>query len=176
MSKKFRNAEGTISAFSIFTGTKRDKHMKKVLTLILTIWILSIPIKAEAQRNPLNQFKGKNRIVLIKVDNFNSIDYQKQRELYLKDLMGLDTRDLTFVGVGVDRAEFWTMSNVQLSKDECQWLRNEFLGGSSQVLVGKDGTVKSRTSSAFTLDELYRTIDSMPMRKNEMSRQGGNEE
>lgn len=42
---------------------------------------------------------------------------------------------------------------------------------SSAVLVGKDGGVKLRSGTAFSADELFATIDAMPMRNLEIRQQ-----
>jgi hypothetical protein len=45
-------------------------------------------------------------------------------------------------------------------------------GGSTFILVGKDGTVKLRRPSV-RLSNLFEVVDAMPMRRAEMRRQRG---
>lgn len=40
------------------------------------------------------------------------------------------------------------------------------------ILFGKDGGEKMRSNEPVSLEKLYRTIDAMPMRQNEMKQQG----
>jgi hypothetical protein len=40
--------------------------------------------------------------------------------------------------------------------------------GFTYLLIGKDGGVKARAREAVPLDEVFRQIDSMPMRQQEM--------
>ncbi len=43
------------------------------------------------------------------------------------------------------------------------------------VLIGKDGGVKYRSQQATETRDIFSTIDAMPMRQNEMRRQGKQE-
>jgi len=46
-------------------------------------------------------------------------------------------------------------------------------GHFTAILVGKDGTVKHRTNTPVTPENLYALIDAMPMRRREMRERGG---
>lgn len=59
-----------------------------------------------------------------------------------------------------------------LSAVEADALRKRFGAGDEDflaVLIGKDGTEKARWDAPIPPDELFRTVDAMPMRQQEMN-------
>jgi hypothetical protein len=65
------------------------------------------------------------------------------------------------------------VGNKLLAEASVARLRNEFRvepGATVFILIGKDGTQKLRKANA-SLDELFRLIDAMPMRRREMEQQ-----
>ena len=65
------------------------------------------------------------------------------------------------------------MQNDSISSDEARRLRKE-LGTDAEskllILIGKDGSIKRRAPLDVDLSEIFRQIDSMPMRRSEMLR------
>ena len=81
----------------------------------------------------------------------------------------VDDRDLVvfeILGVGTSKRD-----GTQLAPHAAASLREQFgvsPNAFSLTLVGKDGGVKLRTNDPVNLEEIFRLIDSMPMRQDEM--------
>ncbi|ARK12387.2 DUF4174 domain-containing protein [Fibrella sp. ES10-3-2-2] len=111
--------------------------------------------------------RWKHRVILVYAQTNGAADLQKQRKLLAEQQKGLAERDFELIiAVGAD-----------LSAADKQYLR----GGDRQLpasarfmtyLIGKDGGVKQRFATPVGPAELFRIVDSMPMRQSEMRRQG----
>ena len=69
-----------------------------------------------------------------------------------------------------------TVKQVTVSPKDAEWLRqiSDCRAKDRYVLIGKDGGVKRRWAEPLNVDDLFQTIDAMPMRQYEMRTRGGN--
>ena len=105
------------------------------------------------------EFKWKNRIILLFADNIKNQQLKEQKKILASDYRGQISRDLiTFT---------FTKNN---HKDE-YFDKYDIKNGFTLILIGKDGGEKMRSSKAVSLDEIFSLIDSMPMRKQEIKEQ-----
>jgi hypothetical protein len=120
---------------------------------------------------PPEAYKWKNRIIIIfakdrdsgfYVEQVNNLD-ENSIEFKERDLVSYHIFDLN--GIGPD--------NQYLEKADLLHLKNHYnfdQGPFKLLLIGKDGTVKLERSEPVTSTEIYRLIDSMPMRQIEIQR------
>lgn len=108
----------------------------------------------------LDVYRGKNRILL--VFGPSPEDPQVQHQL----TSAADNKD--------DLAERDLIVRALPSGDpESAGFRERYgvpAEGFTAILIGKDGTEKLRRSEPILAEELFATIDSMPMRQDEMGR------
>jgi hypothetical protein len=130
--------------------------------------IASTPESLEVRFN-LSDYQWQHRIVLIFAPSERSPAYQQQMQQWTADQDGIRDRDLKLVevlGTGESRADGRPMQPASAER-----LRQQFGVGPEDfvvILVGKDGTEKQRSQSPVEPTMLFRTIDAMPMRQQEM--------
>ncbi|SHK59370.1 DUF4174 domain-containing protein [Hymenobacter psychrotolerans] len=135
----------------------------------LIVSILLAPGALRAQQSSAGQSvaallkasKWQKRVLLLCAPSPNDADLRRQQQLLGPVRAGLDSRDL------VVREVIFS----QLSTPDQQVLARQ-LGvagsGFTVVLVGKDGGVKRRETRPVPPATLFSTIDTMPMRRQEM--------
>ncbi|GAB3993740.1 hypothetical protein GCM10028807_29760 [Spirosoma daeguense] len=110
----------------------------------------------------LSEKKDQRRVLLLYASDKNQPDLVAQQTIFSKVKADLDERELDVVQV----------ENTTLSESDRQFLiRNYKLKPSATFigwLIGKDGGVKQTYQKPVSSAELFRLIDSMPMRKLEM--------
>ncbi len=111
------------------------------------------------------KYKWRNRILVVLSDDVNELN--KQKDILVKFMDGLIDRDLIIFGYKNLEAPFIEDSQVELNsiKEEFSLSQDD-----NVILIGKDGGVKKTWKTHVTSDELFRIIDSMPMRRREMRR------
>ena len=151
--------------------------MKSVISTILIAIFITIgvtDIKAQSSDNfSLEDYKWKNRILLVFSPNTYNSDYRDQMKSLQSFKGGVQERDLE-VFYALDQSSPTTKGQV-LSDDATVNLQNRFDVSSADfavILIGKDGTEKLRTQEALSMEKLFDTIDAMPMRKLEIKNNG----
>lgn len=120
----------------------------------------------------LRSFEWTNRLVLIfPSKKGNAAAAVHQRSQWLGDVDGWLERHLLLIEVGPgDSVTVNGAAHETLKADD---LRRAFAIDPMRftaILVGKDGGEKARSDGAFDNADLYRLIDAMPMRRQEMGR------
>ena len=109
--------------------------------------------------------KWQRRVVLLYAQSADNVDLLAQQRLLEKDRAGLNERDFdVLVALG-----------TSLSDADRRYLRggDRRLASSATFtayLIGKDGGVKQRFTKPVAAAELFKTVDTMPMRQQEMRR------
>lgn len=104
----------------------------------------------------LDAFRWKNRPVLLFAPSPDDPAYVEQSASFIAAAEGLLERDIV------------VLSDTEPREDGA--LRRRFdVQGFEVLLVGKDGGVKLRKQTPISAEELFAEIDSMPMRRREMS-------
>ncbi|WP_019986805.1 DUF4174 domain-containing protein [Rudanella lutea] len=133
----------------------------------LLLFMLLSPMDALPAEPTLRQWlaerQWKNRIVLLYAPSANSPELRQQRQLLSADRPGLDERDLLIREVTADNLSATDQAYLARTLDVPG-------AGFQALLIGKDGGVKLRQSSPFTLKQLFTTIDGMYMRQQEMKK------
>lgn len=134
----------------------------------LTLSVASTPNREKVAFN-LSDHRWQHRIVLIFAPSERSPAYQQQMQQWEAQKEGIHDRDLKLVevlGVGESRVDGQPISPLSADRIRQQFgvAPEEF----AVVLVGKDGTEKQREQAPVDPTVLFRTIDAMPMRQQEM--------
>ncbi len=123
-----------------------------------------------AQSQDLSQYRWEHRLVLILAESPQSAFLQEQLDTLLADRAGLDERKLIIIQATPDQvrmgmAGVWTAGSGIYKSYGSETEKEEVM------LMGLDGGVKLRKQAMLSLEELFDTIDSMPMRQAEMRNQ-----
>jgi len=125
-----------------------------------------------ALASSLDGFRWERRLLLVFAPIRTHPNLIVQRQRLSADRAGLRDRDLTVIEA-VQNVAF--IDNRPTFEVDARTLRAEFGISTVQfavVLIGKDGGEKLRRDDPVTLDELFATIDAMPMRQQEMRQDG----
>jgi hypothetical protein len=118
--------------------------------------------------NLLQNFKWKNRIMLVFTPSPEDEQYQEQLE-HLGNEQEILERDLVLFHIFGEQGGF--ASETRLGEKDSEALRQQFHVDKTSftvVLLGKDGTEKQRWAEPVESSELFALIDAMPMRQEEM--------
>ncbi len=117
----------------------------------------------------LSDYQWQHRILLVFAPLTGSPHYRQQMQSWQADAAGTDDRDLKLVqilGTGESQVDGRSINSASAERLRQQFgiTPEEF----AVILVGKDGTEKRRSQTPIDLTALFRTIDAMPMRQQEM--------
>jgi hypothetical protein len=117
----------------------------------------------------LSDHQWQHRMVLVFAPSNRSSAYQQQMQAWQADTVGIRDRDLELVEVlGTGESQ---VNGQRITSAAAADLRRQFRVTAEEfvvILVGKDGTEKQRSQTPVDLARLFRTIDAMPMRQQEM--------
>ena len=123
----------------------------------------------------LDQFQWENRILVIFASQSDSEIYQAQMEMFSEYTDGLKERDL--ITFSLFDEECSRLGGDIITNSSAESIRDRISPANctySIYLIGKDGGIKLKKEELLEVDELFSTIDRMPMRQREM-REGGQE-
>lgn len=134
-----------------------------VLTLLNGKQLMAQPYNTQDTRleERLGTLRGKNRVLVLYAPTAEHPEYVKQLRLLAGAKDGLDERDLVQI----------TRTDENMDAGTRDYLRRELnvpAGAFHVLLIGKDGGVKYRSTKATAPEQLFETIDAMPMRQSEM--------
>lgn len=138
-----------------------------------------MPIKTEHAGSPdpvevdLSDYRWENRILLIFSDSESNESYQEQLKAVEEHQEGIKDRDLIVISVFSKAGS--NIEGTEITQESAEELRNDYRDEDEPytfILIGKDGTVKMRSNEVVPVEELFRRIDSMPMRQREMQNDG----
>ena len=130
--------------------------------------IIGMALNASLSAQDLSEHRWKDRLLLVYTSDRDSEMFRKQLDAWMNDREGLEERKLELYSV--------TPSLVRRGWSEGKWEERDdsldkFLsekGDFEVTLLGLDGRVKLRQEKLLDSEKLYRTIDAMPMRQNEL--------
>lgn len=127
--------------------------------IILMAASLLVAAPSFAQDEPkLEDYLWKNRPIVVFADTPEDARFKLQMDYLERRMEELEERDVVIL----------TDTDPSLESELREALHPR---GFSLVLIGKDGGVKLRKPSPWTVREIIRTIDKMPMRQQEMGLQ-----
>ena len=124
--------------------------------LLLTIGLFVTTVVF--QTPDLNALRWNNRVLLLFAPSTNNDQIIQQKQMLDSHSAGLEERDLkVFEITGSSQADEQLRDRFHVKADSF-----------AVVLVGKDGSQKLKRSQPTDPEEVFKLIDSMPMRKEEM--------
>lgn len=144
--------------------------MNKLSILPLAL-LLSCTGPTEAQAQDLSTYRWQNRVLLVlsRAENEQRATAQLAELAAAKE--GLEERKLLVFQVLPEQYRQALLPNDQWHRATDVFQAHALDGGFTVVLLGLDGGVKVRQSQVLTINELFATIDGMPMRRAELGRQ-----
>lgn len=160
----------TVPSIGKSQNTLRHNNAHSLLSEVASV--ASTSSRSQEIEFKLSDHQWQHRIVLIFAPSERSPAYQQQIQAWQADEVGVRDRDLKLVevlGTGESRVDgqFMTSASAESLRRQFGVTVEEFV----VILVGKDGTEKQRSGTPVTLAMLFRTIDAMPMRQQEMRSQ-----
>ncbi|MGB3619484.1 MAG: DUF4174 domain-containing protein [Catalinimonas sp.] len=147
-----------------------ELHRLAFLLFLFLVMVLSgFRAAGPSGEDVLAQHRWKHRLLLIFSD-VNHPDFAAQVGILDADPAGPAERDLRTFLLFAEGGR--TPAGTPLKPSQVIDLRRRYRVGAgfTVVLIGKDGTEKLRRASPLPLEELYDTIDAMPMRQREMKK------
>ena len=133
------------------------KH-ENIFSGILLLSFMAIMIPKELQGIELNQYLWKNRIILTFADDQDHPDLIKLKAEMKENECEILNRDLLHFHFSNDGK---TGNHITTNDQSFRIL-----------LIGKDGGIKYESNRSVSLIHLFKLIDSMPMRQDEMPHDG----
>ena len=130
--------------------------MVKKLKLLLIFYFLMSVNFAMAEKKSLSNYLWENRLLIISYKKGNTDIKNSIKKLIQKNQCEFDDRNLKVI-----LFENYKNSNYQTPS----YVNNKF----GFWLVGYDGGVKLFSKDAIIIENIFSTIDSMPVRKDEIS-------
>ena len=127
---------------------------ENIFSGILLLSFMAIMIPKELEGIELNQYLWKNRIILTFAEDENHPDLIKLKAEMKENNCEILNRDLLHFHFSNDSKT----GNLTTKSD--QFFRI--------LLIGKDGGIKYESNRSVSLIQLFKLIDSMPMRQDEM--------
>ncbi len=136
------------------------------LIQVTALFLSLLPLVSQASQaadtapQSLNAYRDKNRVLLVFAPSASDARYRKQSELLSGNDSGLKERDLL---------------RFNLFESNGSALRKQYgvrPGQFRVLLIGKDGNTAYSTARPVVPSDLFRRIDRMPMRRDEMRRRG----
>ncbi|MCB1885000.1 MAG: DUF4174 domain-containing protein [Geminicoccaceae bacterium] len=139
------------------------------MTLLLTLLLAGLSATTvQAGDDPLGHWRWERRVLVVAAPARTDPSFEAQERVLAADAGGLLERDLIVVEIVGDAV--WA-SNGDTPEALALRARLDLPPDRFAVrLVGKDGRVKLAEDAPIALDRLFALIDSMPMRRREMSR------
>lgn len=127
-----------------------------------------------AESVELDDMKWEKRVILLFAPGPRDPLYVQQQEALALARDGVTERDLVIIVAFADGSGL--EDGLPIDQKSVRALRRDFQpapGRFTFVLVGKDGTEKSRSVAKITeVETIFATIDAMPMRKRELQEDG----
>ncbi|MEH1893118.1 MAG: DUF4174 domain-containing protein [Nostoc sp.] len=121
----------------------------------------------------LSSQKWKNRVLLVFAPSVDNHTYQQQMQLLQEHNSGFADRDLVLVQVLATDESY--ANRQPIDESSAAKLRDRFGVDKENfrvILVGKDGGVKRSDATPVQATAIFKEIDAMPMRQQEMQKRG----
>jgi hypothetical protein len=126
--------------------------------LMAGLLALALPVPVAAAADPLAPHRWTSRLLVVIAPGRDDAAYREQVRLFERAQAGSRERDLVVVeGIG-DSADARALRRRFGVPDEAF----------RAILVGKDGGAKLSAAQPISSEQLFDTIDAMPMRRSEM--------
>jgi len=141
--------------------------MKKLTPIVLAA-VLSVPTLSPAAA--MSGYLWKHRPVVVIAGTGGDAALAEQRLIFSANLSGLTERDVVIVWVAGNTVNVDLGPVPGMSAEQLRRRLGAPENGFRAFLVGKDGGTKLSQSTPLSTNVLFGTIDSMPMRRDEVRR------
>ena len=128
--------------------------IRYIVTLILLIFFMSV--QSNAEKLSLSTFMWDKRLVILAINNSNLSFLEKTQQFINNNLCEFNDRNLKFISY---------QESINKDYQTPTYIKNQY----GFWLVGYDGQVKIYSKELSFLNMFLDKIDTMPMRKDEMS-------
>ncbi len=128
--------------------------IRYIVTLILLIFFMSV--QSNAEKLSLSTFMWEKRLVILAINNSNLSFFEKTQQFINNNLCEFNDRNLKFISY---------QESINKDYQTPTYIKNQY----GFWLVGYDGQVKIYSKELSFLNMFLDKIDTMPMRKDEMS-------
>ena len=140
---------------------------KLVLKATVLCWLCLVPFATQAQSKKemdLEAYKWEKRLLLLFAPTLESTELVRQQEMIRESRPGIAERQIEVL-------EVVPGGNASAKREDLLRKFGVEAGSYTLLLLGKDGQEKYRSQKAVPLEEVFRIIDQMPMRRQEMRKQ-----
>lgn len=139
----------------------------------IALWM---PLEARAERHIdiLEEFRWNNRLLFVFTPSRSNRKFLEQKTMIKRNRAGFEDRDVVVLRITGERV--FAVNHSSESPFNASSLRSKFGVDERQfltILIGKDGTIKYKNLLPLDPCHLFSLIDSMPMRRLEISDGGG---
>ena len=138
-----------------------QQAIKRSWPLLSSLLFLMVGPLFSAQASGLEPYTWSNRLVIMITDDKQSDLKATVNRFFEAESCAIDARNLLLLA-------------FEKNQKEVDSLPTQMHGRTGLWLVGYDSRVKDYSADSRLLDRLYATIDSMPMRKQEMAENATN--
>ncbi|OBX26504.1 uncharacterized protein DUF4174 [Gelidibacter algens] len=141
--------------------------MKKIVFSILMILLTTFATVAQN----MSSHQWKERILIVLTTDSSSDAFKKQVQLFENNRPGLEERKLQIYLASPDAYKNFNANDDRWNTGGS--LYKKYISkdsGFELVLIGLDGSIKLRTYSLTPMEDIFVTIDGMPMRRSEIKR------
>ena len=131
--------------------------MRLHLAIAVIFGVLLVMSNSDA--SPLDQFRWKNRVLVV-VAPVGDASAKQQRQIYQSSAGGMSERQVVLTEAR-DDSDRSRQIRAQLASDGTRF---------RVFLIGKDGNTAISSETPLSADYLFKRIDAMPMRQNEIGR------
>ena len=122
--------------------------------------VLAVATVTQATADPLSAARWKNRVLVVMAPTSTDENLATQRGIIEAATRGMEERHLILIeAVGENSSARMLQRRLGVTSKDFR-----------AFLVGKDGHTAISSSEPLTSDRLFRNIDAMPMRRDEMRR------
>ena len=152
---------------------------KMIINEILTIRIVLIIIGCSSLMNlngqNLKKHKWENRILIVKTSDIKSKKYQEQLKEFRNSVDELNDRKIILYKITRDNFVLIDYKNSELNNSGkiSENITENILDKKENfevILIGLDGGIKLQQTEILIKEDLFKIIDSMPMRRDELNR------
>ena len=143
--------------------------MKKILFNSVFLLLHCFHNDISAQNFDLKNYVWHKRVLLVFAPNDENKLFKQQILTVKTDEKGFEDRNLVVISL-FNRSGF-DEKDRPLSIQKVEALRRQYKISEKEfraILIGKDGGKKESSAQPFKNQQLFKTIDAMPMRKNEI--------
>jgi Domain of unknown function (DUF4174) len=131
---------------------------RTLIPLFAANLLIALTMTAHAQTDPLTSYRWKNRVLVVVAPGRHDDQGLAQHRAFEKAAPGMAERDVILLDASGD-------------DDRSRAVRKSLSVGNDTfkvLLVGKDGNTAVSSENPLSAADLFRRIDAMPMRRDEM--------